>query len=161
MSLLLLTEAQLKDYCPVGSNVQWEYGPRQSVRAVQDTYLRPLLCEDFFDEVIAQFALDSLSADNQVLYDDYIVPFLAWKSYWHFAKTKTYQTRDNGVASPTGQNFGAPDLAAVNSVLQHALSQAGHYEAALRKRLKDYAELYPTRTCCDGGNVLDNYVISV
>lgn len=158
---LLLTESLFKELCPIGTSVQWEHGPRQSARAVEDTFLRPLLCDDFFDEIKTQFEASLLTPDNQELYIDYIVPFLAWKTYWHFAKNKTYQTRDNGVVSPTGQNFGAPDLAAVNNVLQHALSQANAYEAMLRKQLDKNRELYPTRTCCEGGNILDNYVLSV
>ena len=161
---LLLTQAQLTEFCPVGHSVQWEHGPRQSVRAVEDSYLRPLLCDELFDEVKTEFEMDVLSTANALLYNTYIVPYLAWKSYWHFIKFKSYQTRDQGVVTPTGQNFGAPDLAAIANIEQNALSQAQSYEARLRKFLLENAADYPTwgvDCSCSQTKPLDPFIAAV
>ena len=44
----------------------------------QRKYIRPLLGDDFYDEILTQVAGTSLSADNTTLLNDYLKPCLAY-----------------------------------------------------------------------------------
>ena len=46
--------------------------------------LKGTICSSLYDEIYTQFLDDSLTADNQNLLDNYIIPFLVFASYSNY-----------------------------------------------------------------------------
>lgn len=90
---------------------------------VQRKYLRDLLGEDFFDEIVEQHHDNTLTADNDTLLDDYIKPMLAhYVVYECFPQIKSnitssgIVTLDHEFTSPASRE----DYAALrNQILAH------------------------------------------
>lgn len=76
MSQLIISEAYLKDKSVITNNTDFKYITPQIV-LVQETKLRPLLGTNLYNLIITQSTpVTSLTPDNLVLVDTYILPFL-------------------------------------------------------------------------------------
>lgn len=58
--------------------------------------LRDLLGPEFYEELETQYDEETLSSDNDALYENYIKDYLAWSTYFHYLKF----SQSN--ATPTG-----------------------------------------------------------
>ena len=114
---------------------------------VQRKYVRDLLGEDFFDEIVEQVHDNSLTADNTTLMDDYIKPMLA-----HYVVYECFPIIRNNITSSgivtLDQEFTSPssreDYAALrNQILAHADDLRAELIYFIKKQQEDDSSKYP------------------
>jgi hypothetical protein len=77
MKPLILNEQYIKDNSLISDNVDFAE-LRPLIYAIQDTKLKEVLGSKLTALILTQVNPDTLTADNRILVDDYILPFLNW-----------------------------------------------------------------------------------
>lgn len=62
------------------------------------------LGEEFYDEIETQYDQDSLTPNNDTLYEDYIKKFLAWQTYFHYLKFANINSTPTGIREFNDEN---------------------------------------------------------
>ena len=106
----------------------------------QRKFIRPLIGEDFYDEILTQTAAATLTSDNTTLVTDYIKPCLAYfviaEAFPQIKNNVTssgVMTLDHDFANPSSRE----DYAALRSQMY---SDAEDWRAEVKKFIKDTQE---------------------
>lgn len=79
---LLIPIAYIQEQCLLSNNIDEKKFVVALEMAQED--LQDALGKEFFEEIQTQYSANTLSADNNAVYDDYIKKYLAWQSNYHF-----------------------------------------------------------------------------
>ena len=90
----LITNDYLNEACFLSLNID----DKKYLIALKDAQmdLEDVLGAEFYSEIETQYNAETLSTDNNTLYENYIKDYLAWNTYYHYLKFS------NADATPTG-----------------------------------------------------------
>lgn len=92
---LIIEIPYIMHVCQLSHNIAQDVLSIHIKEAQED--LQDVLGGEFYEEIASQYAAQTLSADNQTLYDDYVKDFLAWKTY------HDYLGFSQSASTPTGE----------------------------------------------------------
>ena len=101
--ILLLTPAYIKDRSPLFKNVN-DLNIRESIIDSQEIEIQRVLGSALFDEIFAEVAADTVSADNKILLDEYIAPALKFYTLLELANFVRNSYTPTGVKQRTQES---------------------------------------------------------
>lgn len=101
--IVLLKDNVLTENTPLGGNIDVDK-LRQCILDAQATRLEELLGEDLYNKIEAEYEAETLAGDYEILYNDYIVPFLIRQSAVEYLKIGAFSIGNNGIVLPTPAN---------------------------------------------------------
>lgn len=131
----LIPLSYLNEACFLSLNVDAK--KYQMLLKVAQDNLKQLLGAEFYIEITTQYQADTLSTDNDALYDPYIKDYLAWRTY------SEYMGFGNGDETPTGtRKFRDDNSELLSDVEMYArqkniLSKVSFYRVEMISFLKD------------------------
>lgn len=160
---LLISKSDFDDYVDLSTNLADRY-INPHIRSAQREVIKPILCEDMYDELVSQNDADALTYENADLYD-YVkecLIFYAYKEYLVFSQKRTtphgvVKKRSDQSDQVTGEELG--------DLINYIDSKCKFYEGELRKFLKDNEDDYPLwrdSDCnCDKNKVNEFWITKV
>lgn len=159
---LFISQQDFKDKVNLSDNVLSKY-IIPSIALVQDRYIRKILCDDFYDELITQVDAGTLTSANETLIDDYIKPAMVYRAYARYVSTANVYSTASGLRKFVEQDSEAATASDLASIIKQAESDAVFYERELYEYLEDNEDNYPTyRDNCKCSKVksITNFKIS-
>lgn len=120
IGVYLISEDILKSETILNDNVGAEYFG-QAIETAQEIYLQQLIGTSLLNDLCNKVANDSLTADDKVLLDDYIIPFLKFKVLCEVTLPIAFKYRNAGVVQTNNEYV-------YNSGLKDAQQLATHYD---------------------------------
>lgn len=112
----LIPLAYLNEACFLSLNVD-DKKYQMVLKIAQDT-LKSVLGEEFYEEIESEYEGNTLSDDNESLYEGYIKDFLAWQTYFY------YLIFANLDSTPTGlREFNDENSSIVSDVKMYAVEK--------------------------------------
>lgn len=139
---IFITSDDYKNRVDISENVSARYVIPYAALA-QDANLKPILCKDLYDELETQSIADTLTDDNATLINDYIKPFLVFKTYETYLAYANYKSTPAGIISTKGEDYEKASDAAISFMVNMARQNAKIYENELRSYLKNNTDKYP------------------
>lgn len=104
--IILLTEQDITKNTPLGGNIDQDK-LRQCILDAQATRLEELLGETLYEKIEQDFEDDTLTGAYEILYTEYIKPFLIRQSAYEYLKIGAFNIANNGISLPLPQNASA------------------------------------------------------
>lgn len=145
---LFVTDAQFKNMVPISANVTVKMGISTTLWEAQQRYIKPLLCDTFYEELVDEIETSTLTPENLELLRDYIAPTQAWYAYYLIIPFSWSKTRDGGQVIQQGDFYNAVNREDVKYLQNNALDYAQDAALRLRKYLDDNDDFYPTWKDC-------------
>lgn len=146
---LFLSDADFKKMTPVSKNVTVSQGVSTTLWEAQLRYIKPLLCDAYYDELITEIQTSTLTPENEELLDNYIKPCQAWYTYYLLIPFAWSKTRDGGQINNTGDFYTTVTRDDVKYIQNNTLEYAQDAAIRLVKYLKENRDLYPTWEDCN------------
>lgn len=123
-----------------------------TIKLCQDKYIKPILGTDLFNEILGQITANTVTALNQTLLDDYILP--CFLSYIVFEATPVFKYRyaNKGVMVKNSENSQSIDFNEMRWLMDKWKNDAEWYAEQTTKYLVQYSSSYPlylANTTCD------------
>ena len=98
----LIPISYLNEECFLSENVD----SKKYQMALKDSQmdLEDLLGPEFYEEIESQYDSETLSTDNDALYEGYIKDYLAWQTYFHYLKFANAEATPSGVREFNDEN---------------------------------------------------------
>jgi hypothetical protein len=129
-----LTPLYLKQVTAVGESVD-DVVLAPFIKVAADSYVRSILGTYFYNDLLVKYNAQTLSGDEITLVEDYIKDAVAWRACAEAVFATSYQIRNKGVITQSG-DFTQPADARTVSTLQHHYRQiAENLEGRLLKYL--------------------------
>ncbi len=93
----LITATEIIDLAFTNNTVDENIVKDSFIEIAQEEHIRPVLGDDLYDEIVTQNDAATLTAANQTLLDDYIVPALAFYSKYELMDDMSINTTDKGL----------------------------------------------------------------
>jgi hypothetical protein len=140
MESTIVTTEVLKTLTSIGQNIDVELlNPHLLI--AQQLYVAPVLGTALYDDIVSRFDNNTLTGDTLTLYEDYIVPAIAYSAWFSVSPFLNYKTQRAGI-----QTTASPDSTPVTpEELSLYIARVENYKNFYCKRLNDYL-------------ILDNYV---
>lgn len=153
---IFITPDDYKNRVDISENVNPRYVIPYAAVA-QDRYLKGILCNDLYAELEEQSINDTLTTANETLINDYIKPFLVFKTYENYLAYANYKSTPAGIISTKGEDYELVSDAGRNIMIRDTASNAKYYEGVLRKYLEDNKDTFTQwrdqcYSCNDHGN---------
>lgn len=142
-----ITEDTLKGIVPISDNVNISTPLLQCILDAQEFYIKPVLCENLYNEISDQIINSTLSPDNTILLN-ILAPCLAYYSLSRFIPWNWAKVREMGIINQTGTTGSNISLSDMTYMKEDAEASAKMYEIRLIKFLNDNASTYPLYTNC-------------
>lgn len=125
---LLIPLSYLNEACALSLNTD-EKKYKMILKLAQDN-LEDILGPEFFEEIEDQYdpSSDTLSADNDTLYEDYIKDYLAWQAYFYYLKFSQSTSTPTGERQFEDENSSMLSDIKLASLEKNVLAQAVHYK---------------------------------
>ena len=136
MPTYLITKSDFSDYVDLSNHVNEKYIKRHILTA-QERYLRPLLGDAFYAEIIEDVSTGYYGTGIQALIDTYIKPYLVWRSYQVFLPHSRQFFTNMGPRVLIEENSRAINDSELSIVVHEAESNADAYERILVDYLRD------------------------
>lgn len=143
---ILVTESQFKSITPTSWNVQHS-AVKTMILNAQELYIRPLLCDKFYEEIIDQVKNSTLTVANKKILDEYISKIVAWYGLYHYLPFNWARIREQGLVLQNGDTASPVGLEDLTYVREEVRKTAESYVAQLRKFLCENAKDYPNFDC--------------
>jgi hypothetical protein len=132
---LLISENKLKAFTNVNKNVDID-AIRSEVGIAQDIHLQPLLGTKFYDHLLDQIQLsgNTLNADEIVLVNDYIAPYLIQMAYFEMIPHIHFRTMNRGIVQGDMESAQSVDTETMKYLRNIQHQRADFY----KMRLQDY-----------------------
>ena len=98
----LIPQSYLNEACFLSLNVDAKKYSMVLKLAQED--LEDVLGKEFYDEIVDQYEAETLTTDNDTIYEDYIKDFLAWQTYYHHLKFANVDVTPTGIREFTDEN---------------------------------------------------------
>lgn len=135
MGVLLISEIKLKNFTNINKNVDMDV-LKAEVQIAQDIDLQTILGTKFYNHLLSQVSAtgNTFNADETILVNQYIQPFLIQTAYFNAIPHLMYRTLNRGIQE--GQNeFGSPvDIETMKYLRSLQKQRADFYMT----RLQDY-----------------------
>ena len=140
--ILLASPAYIKENTVLHYNVDDGY-IKPLISSVQNTKIIPIIGSALFNEITAQVEAGTVTTLNENLIKEYIRPVLKWEGRSQYVRTGTYQLRNKGAGSKSGDGFtplGEGELFAAKNIFK---DQADYYRLTLSKYLRQNENSFP------------------
>ena len=135
MGVLLISETKLKSYTSINRNVDMDI-LKSEIQIAQDIDLQTLLGTKFYNHLLSQVTAtgNTFNADELVLVNDYIQPFLIQQAFWQSLNSLAFRNMNRGVVTGDMENAHAVDLETLKYLRSVQKQRADFYMT----RLQDY-----------------------
>jgi len=96
MESTIVTTNQLKTFTSIGENIDPDLLFPHLLIA-QQLYLEPVMGSTLYDDIISRFDNNQLTGDTQTLYEEYIIPALAYSAWYSCSPFLNYKTQRVGL----------------------------------------------------------------
>lgn len=96
METCIVTPVELKKFTSIGENIDCDLLIPHLLIA-QQLYLEPVLGCALYNDIISRYDNNWLSGDTQTLYEQYIVPALAYSAWYSVSPFLNWRTNRNGI----------------------------------------------------------------
>jgi hypothetical protein len=105
MGVLLISEVKLKNFTNINKNVDMDV-LKAEVQIAQDIDLQTILGTKFYNHLLDQVSAtgNTFNADELILVNDFIAPYLIQTSYFNAIPHIMYRTMNNGIVEGTMEN---------------------------------------------------------
>lgn len=142
--IYFVTENYLKVNTPITANVNiTEVLPL--VKGAAMMWTRSTLGSYFFQDLLTKYNNQSLSTDETTLVE-YMQPSIAWRAAADAIIELSYQLKNKGVQTQSGDFSNSPEYKAIMFMNNHYTKKAEFYENAMWKYLTKNKDLYPAFT---------------
>lgn len=145
MSNLIITENYLKEMSVLNGNVDMKV-ITPTILLCQDKYIKPMLGEDLFDEILDQVQTSSVTALNETILDNYILPALVYFTLTELTPVMKYKYANKGIMSKNSENSQPADLSEIKFLMDQWRNNAEMYADRGTAYLNDNTEDYPLYT---------------
>jgi Family of unknown function (DUF6712) len=134
------TATEFTRYYNIGRYFQLFTELRSTIRHMERLYIRPVISEAYFDELKAEILADTVSADNDLILDEFIKPALANLSIAHGAKGLAIDITSAGIFEHSKSDRGniMVTTSASGGRLASALTEANILGKTYLNRLRKY-----------------------
>jgi hypothetical protein len=108
----------------------------ETIAESQIKHLKPVLTEDLYDLIVTENNASSLSAANQTIFDNYIVPALKWFVKYDVMLDTTLKSNSKGV----NRAFGDFSAQGDNTDMSHVMTTAFMNGLRIMERMTEYIE---------------------
>lgn len=137
-----MSESYLKETSLINENVDMKL-LTPVIQLVQDLFIHPILGTDLYEEIISQIGSSSVSANNQTLLDNYILPCMRWYVMCKAAPGVQYQYTNIGVRVASSEKSQAADLQQLQFIMDSWENNAEEYAQRATNFLKANTDTYP------------------
>jgi hypothetical protein len=135
MGVLLISEVKLKNFTNINKNVDVDV-LKAEVQVAQDIDLQTILGSKFYHELLSkvQATGNTFNADELILVNEYIQPYLIQTAYFNAIPHIMYRTMNRGIVEGTMENAASVDIATMQYLRSLQKQRADFYA----QRLLDY-----------------------
>jgi len=98
MESTIVTTNDLKNFTSIGENVDVDLLFPHLLIA-QQLYLQPVLGDALYSDIVTRFDDEQLTGDTQTLYEQYIIPAVAYSAWFSVAPFLNYKTQRTGLST--------------------------------------------------------------
>jgi hypothetical protein len=139
-----ITETYLKNNTPITQNVDAK-DVMPFVGPASDMHLQSLLGTFFYNHMLLNYNNQTLNADEFELYKK-MQPIVAWRAASEAVYGLTYQLKNKGLQTQTGEQSDPADAEQVVMIKRHYDQTAEFYEERVRIYLIKNKDLFPQFT---------------
>jgi len=140
--IYFVTEKYLKENTTVGLNVDANILSPAIVTAA-DTFVRSIIGTPFYNYLLTEFNNQTLDPDEVTLVQDYIKSAIAWRAASEIVVAASYQLKNKGIQTQSGDFSMSPEYRAVMFNIQHTSDKATFYDNRLSEYLGSDKTKYP------------------
>ena len=135
MGVLLISEVKLKNFTNINKNVDIDV-LKAEVQVAQDIDLQTLLGSKFYHHLLSQVNStgNTFNADETILVNEYIQPYLIQTAYWNAIPHIMYRTMNRGIVEGTMQDANSVSIETMKYLRSLQKQRAEFYS----QRLLDY-----------------------
>jgi len=135
MGVLLISETKLKAFTNINKNVDMDV-LKAEIQIAQDIDLQTLLGTRFYNHLLSQVSStgNTFNADELILVNDYIAPFMIQTAYFNAIPHIHYRTMNRGIVEGTMENATSVDIETMKYLRTIQKQRADFYMT----RLQDY-----------------------
>jgi hypothetical protein len=156
MGVLLISEVKLKNFTNINKNVDMDV-LKAEIQVAQDIDLQTLLGTRFYNHLLSQVSStgNTFNADETILVNDYIQPFLIQTAYFNAIPQIMYRTMNRGIVQGTMESAESINIETMKYLRSIQKQRADFYMT----RLLDYLLIgrgqnrfpdYTTQSTIDG-----------
>lgn len=153
----VITYAYLKDECDLPKHLPDDELESKIYRA-QET-LRMLLCEDFYQDYVANYKTNTLSTAYLSL-QPYINQYIAWQAHEYWTIKTNFKYTRGGIRVHTEDNSIAASDAQLGILIKDAEYQAEYYKRLLVSFITNNSSDYPLYCQCGSPRVGNSFHVS-
>lgn len=139
--IYFVTENYLKTQTPITANIDVN-NIVPFIKTQSDMRIMPILGTYFYTYILAAYNDQTLSPEEEELVT-YIQPAIAWRSAEDAAFGLSYQLKNKGIQTQSGDYSNNVNQTEVNFVQDHYAQKASFYESRLWKYLDMNKDLFP------------------
>jgi hypothetical protein len=121
---------QIRTYVQLSKNTQADI-VNPIITSVQLQQLRTILCDDFYAQIVEEVSTNTFTGQNEALYNNFIVPFLAYAFMARYTATGNLQHTPTGQVKQNDPNSEKVDDFKLKSMVQIYNDDALTYRGAL------------------------------
>lgn len=147
MSNLIITQQYLKENGLINDNVDMKV-ITPTIILVQDIYIHPILGTDLYNEVQQQITdstpntVDAVSADNQTLLDNYVLPCMLWYTLCEATPAFKYRYMNKGIMVKNSDNSQPADLGEIKWLMDRWVEWAKPYPLRSKETIAAWSRHY-------------------
>ena len=154
VTYLMMTKEEMAPYVPISPNIDDDY-INPSILAAQEKYIRDLLCDDLYLEVIEQLESGYPDAATEELMP-YVKRCLAFYAYSEFLPNHAIKSTESGVVRKTDDYSQVADTSLITNNVKQAIGNGQQFGYRLVQFIKANIADYPMFEECDCKDQGDN-----
>lgn len=152
INIFFTSQQWLNNYLPISKNVSYnDLVPH--LQTVHQINLNEFLGTNFFNYLINAYSAQTLNPNEVILVEDYIKPYVAWKSLVYAFPYLNYQILNKGLLQLTSENSQTTDLDVLKYMAKITDDRAQWFGQRLIKYLCDNSSLFPQYTQNNGDDI--------
>lgn len=166
-----VTEKYLKENTTVGQNVD-ALLTTPAIKTAADGYVRSIIGTHFYNYLLTKFNNQTLDADEVTLVQDYIKGAIAWRAASELVVAASYQLKNKGIQTQSGDYSMSPEYKAVMFNVQHTGDKAAFYDNRLSEYISSDKNKFPefwsvenkealARRNCKGPNLFNQNILFI
>jgi hypothetical protein len=148
-NVLFISEAYLKQFSPIASNVSNE-PLTVSIRTAQNKYILPALGKTLYDKLVNDIetagSVTGVTGNYKILLDDYITPALTEYSLYEAIIPMVYKMQNKGIGTRNDQYQDSIGLDEIKYLRGEILNNAQWYQERMVRYLCNNTTLFPEYT---------------
>jgi len=142
MGTLLITVNDVKTLTDIPNNVD-DGKLKNHMRYAQDITLEKVIRQTCLQELITAKDADTLTADQNTLIDDFIIPYMANLVYWLALPALWATISNTGIQTKSGDTFESIDKGSMHVFQKNVEVRVAEYQKRLLCHLNDNDDIFP------------------